>query len=136
MANRIKWCVRQRPSLGLIKYKIRQIKIKYSKRKVRQRRSRLCRIENELKECQTIFSVIRQKIMLYSWKRWSLNTTHCALNYSSISYRSKWLWRPASINGILKQRCLDLDWKVHERVISFVLRRYIIHEQGLLTWIT
>ena len=39
----------------LIKYKIRQVTIKYSKTKARERRSRLCEVENELKECQEIF---------------------------------------------------------------------------------
>ena len=39
----------------LIKYKIRQVSMKYSKTKARERRSRLCEIENKLKECQEIF---------------------------------------------------------------------------------
>ena len=39
----------------LIKYKIRQVTMKYSKTKAKERRSRLCEIENKLKECQEIF---------------------------------------------------------------------------------
>ena len=39
----------------LIKYKIRQVSMKYSKTKARERRSRLWEIENKLKECQEIF---------------------------------------------------------------------------------
>ena len=39
----------------LIKYKIRQVTMKYSKTKARERRSRLCEVENKLKECQEIF---------------------------------------------------------------------------------
>ena len=39
----------------LIKYKIRQVTLKYSKTKARERRSRLWEIENKLKERQEIF---------------------------------------------------------------------------------
>lgn len=39
----------------LIKYRIRQVTMKYSKTKAKERRSRLCEIENKLKECQEIF---------------------------------------------------------------------------------
>ena len=39
----------------LIKYKIRQLTMKYSKTKARERRSLLCEIEKELKERQEIF---------------------------------------------------------------------------------
>jgi len=38
-----------------IKYKIRQLTMKYSKTKARERRSRLCEIEEKLKERQEIF---------------------------------------------------------------------------------
>ena len=39
----------------LIKYKIKQLTMKYSKTKAREKRSRLCEIEKKLKECQEIF---------------------------------------------------------------------------------
>ena len=39
----------------LIKYKIRQVTMKYGKTKAKERRSRHCEIENKLKECQEIF---------------------------------------------------------------------------------
>ena len=39
----------------LIKYKIRQVTMRFSKTKARERRSRLWEIENKLKDCQEIF---------------------------------------------------------------------------------
>ena len=42
----------------LIKYNIRQVTMKYSKTKARERRSCLWEIENKLKECQEIFDSI------------------------------------------------------------------------------
>ena len=39
----------------LIKYKIRQVTMKYSKTKAKERRSCLCEIEKKLRECQEIF---------------------------------------------------------------------------------
>ena len=39
----------------LIKYKMRQVTMKFSKTKARERRSRLWEIENKLKDCQEIF---------------------------------------------------------------------------------
>ena len=53
------WLVEFSDVLGLlwdlIKYKIRQVTMKHSKTKARERRSRLSEIENKLKERQDIF---------------------------------------------------------------------------------
>ena len=63
----------------LIKYKIRQVTIKYSKTKARERRSRLCEIEKKIKNAKRFLTLFRQKVMLYSWKRSNLSKTHCTI---------------------------------------------------------